>query len=89
MLAAVAWLIWSGNRPTSAQGVAPTVRRHFLQTGKTYTFHTGPVGSVEGKIVEAPEDNWVKLEAVTDQKKGAFWVNLNLIFMIEQTTGAN
>ncbi len=85
MLALMVCLNWSGSKATSAQEVTPVAKRLFLQTGKSYEFSTGGWGQLSGKILEEPKDNWVKLECVRDRKRDTVWVNLNLIFTIEET----
>jgi len=83
------WVNWSGNKATSAQGVTPSAKGHFLQIGKTYELSNGGLGLISGKLLEEPRDNWVKLECVSDRKKYTIWVNINLMATIEQKNGAD
>ena len=62
----------------------PGPGKHVLEVGKTYHFKFGrdKGGDLAGKVLEAPADNWVKVEVRWDGKATTSWINLTLVAAI-------
>jgi hypothetical protein len=62
----------------------PGPGKHVLEVGKTYWFRfSGEKGATQkGKVIEAPADNWVKVEVPWAGKTTTSWINLKYVVAI-------
>jgi hypothetical protein len=90
MLVVMGSLGWAtaGKEEAPAPQQAPS-SKSFLEVGKSYVFTLPPTSRPEeltGKVVEAPRENWVKVEAQGEAL--CHWVNLNTVSVITPLPGS-
>jgi hypothetical protein len=78
------WVIVADRRETSAQEAAPVAQKRFVEVGKTYQVWFSALAGHRCKVLEAPRDQWVRVEFVEEKKPIKGWVNLDLIMAIQE-----
>jgi hypothetical protein len=60
----------------------PGSGKPLVEAGKTYSFSFGKEPSVGGKVLDAPADNWVKIQVRKSERTVTSWVNLATVTVI-------
>ena len=86
--AAVLCLSPAGWRATGAQEPPQRPGKHFLEVGKSYTL-LFPNGNGAGpfKVLEAPQDGWVKTAVGKGPNPQTMWFNLSTCSSISPVSG--
>jgi hypothetical protein len=71
------------------QRAALNLGKPFLDAGKTYHFVVGQGQGrdLTGKVLEAPSDNWVKVQVRSGDKRVTSWINLAAVSTVALETG--